>query len=117
MERIEGFDMNGVLDVKVGDKIIYYYGHGRRKVTEVIKVTPTGRLRVKANPSLQFNKYGSLMGEDCWYHAYIIKATDELIEQTSKDYTIRKAMCRMHVYNEQDLSYEQAVKILEILGE
>lgn len=107
--------MNEVLDVKVGDKVIYYYGYGRRQITEVIKITPTGRIRVKANPTLQFNKYGSLMSSDSWNRTYITKATDKLIQQVNEEVTIQKAWYLMDRCNQKDLNYEKALKILEIL--
>lgn len=107
--------MSEVLDVKVGDKVIYYSGYGRRQITEVIKITPTGRIRVKANPTLQFNKYGSLMGGDFWSGTYITKATDKLMQQVKEEVTIQKALYLMNHYIHKDLSYEKALKILEIL--
>lgn len=51
------------LKVKVGDKLIYHsYGFNKiEKIATVIKVTPTGRIRIDCNDS-QYDKYGKIMG-------------------------------------------------------
>lgn len=56
--------MTGELNVKVGDMVLVTKGYvhsGMQRISEVTRVTPTGRIRIK-DSDFQFNKYGQMMG-------------------------------------------------------
>lgn len=104
------------LNVKAGDEVIYYCnGYGSKQITKVTKVTPTGRIRVACNPTIQFDKHGNEMGKTDPFHAcYIKECTTEMKERIVKEQTIRKCI---HEFEEKksELTFEQAVDILQII--
>ena len=98
------------LNVKVGDKVYYQYGYSYNrvdKITEVTKVTPTGRIRVKCSDS-QFDKYGNEMGNhDRWVsRANISIATEEVIRKINELNTIKKCLYEISKIEKKDLDYE-----------
>ena len=101
------------MNLKVGDKVAYFYGSYTKVITEVIKVTPTGRIRVKYRPYEQFDKNGRLMGNNSWYSCHIEPLTEELEQKITRSNTIQKAFKLMR--DTKKLNYEQAVKIIEAL--
>lgn len=107
------------LNVKPGDTVIYHTGNLydiKYKIAKVIKVTPTGRIRVNCS-DCQYNKYGERIGKkERWERTtYISKATDELLIEAREETAIHHAFDLCRNVERSKLTYEQAVKIIEIL--
>lgn len=106
-----------VLNVKVGDKLLYHYGFSCRteRIATVAKVTPTGRIRIDCSNS-QFDKYGNEMGnKDRWScRAYLSIPTEEDYKRINENYSKSKALWIVSKLNEQNISYEQALKIIDV---
>lgn len=109
------------LNVKVGDSVLYQYGYSFNRVERIVKVTkvtPTGRIRIEGQDE-QYDKYGNQMGKkDRWSSSsHISLATEDDIKRIKENHTISNALSLMEKKNKENLSYEQAVKIIEILKE
>ena len=80
------------------------------------KVTPTGRIRIDCNDG-QYDKYGKIMGQkNIWdTHSYLTIPTDEDIKRIEENNTIAKALYMVRELNKDNLDYDRAVKIMEIL--
>lgn len=108
------------LNVKVGDKVLYRYwtfGGTVERIETVMRVTPTGRIRVEGSDS-QFDKYGREMGGDAWSgHAHLSIPTEEDYKRIKENAVISKALSLLEKMNKKTLSYDTAVKIVEILSE
>lgn len=109
--------MDELLDVKVGDDVLwqkYAYGSVMSRIAKVTKVTPTGRIRIDGF-SGQFDKFGKQMGVSGYSHrSYIRKATKEDFNKIDQNRTIQKALRIMRKFNSENLSYEIAKKIIEL---
>lgn len=104
------------LNVKAGDKVIYIHRR-QESIATVKKVTPTGRVKIDLSDR-QFNKYGDAMGSgDIWGSPYIRKATPEDIKRIEQKRVILKAYDLCHTVETKKISYEKALKIIEILGD
>lgn len=105
------------LNVKVGDKVVYYYGGycNYCSICEVVRVTPTGRIRIKTHESIQFDKYGWEIGKrDLWRgRSKIVKLTPELEKKIIEENTIMECLSKMR--NTTSVDYETAVRILKVL--
>lgn len=113
--------MSEELNVKVGDFVLYQWGyvHNRvEKIVKVVKITPTGRIRIEGCDE-QYDKYGRQMGnKDRWScGSHIRIPTDDDYKRIKENSAISKALLLISSKNKQNLSYEQAVKIIEILKE
>lgn len=97
-------------EFKVGDRVFVYYAHGAT-LSEVEKITPAGNIKVNG---VMFNKYGQQRGGDVWYGASIAKASEEDITKFKRNVFIKKTLKELHLLKE--ISYEQAVKIHDILN-
>lgn len=110
--------MDRELNVKVGDKVLYQYnswGKSVERIETVKKVTPTGRIRIEGMDS-QFDKYGREMGGDAWSgHAHLSIPTEEDYKRIDENAVISKALSLLEKLNKKTLSYDKAVKIVEIL--
>lgn len=114
--------MKEELKVKPGDELLcttYHYSGTRKRIVTVTKVTPTGRIRILESET-QFNKYGKQMGIGT-SRADMFDALAELSVPTQEDYkelqeakVIATAISVMQRASK-NLSYELAVKILEVL--
>lgn len=112
--------MREELNAKVGDKLLYQTGYNIynqvERIVTVTKITPTGRIRIDYSDK-QYDKYGNEMGKrdswTCCSHLYIPKEED--YERIKANNAIAKALLLMRKKNKETLSYEQAVKIIEIL--
>lgn len=111
--------MREELNVKVGDKLLYRTGYTCNQVERIVtvtKVTPTGRIRVDYSDK-QYDKYGNEMGSGniwtCRSSLYLPKEED--YERIKANNAIAKALLLIGKQNKEILSYEQAVKIIEIL--
>ena len=104
-----------LLNVKVGDRVAYNYGgySSRRVITEVIKVTPTGRIRIAHNPNMQFDKWGHLMGGSGYHPGFISRITPETEKQITEENTI--LLCYQKIREIKALDYKTAVKLLAVL--
>lgn len=110
------------LNVKVGDKVLLKYsGYYKtyEKIVEVVKVTPTGRIKV-SGLDIQFDKYGQKMGNRsfCSEFYQISSVTEEQIvefmERQRKSSIINKAYSLCQKVNKNSLTYEQALEIIGI---
>lgn len=110
--------MNEELKVKVGDKVLYQYAHWgdiTERIETVVKVTPTGRIRIDGI-DCQFDKYGNKMGGDVWSgHAHLSIPTEEDYRRIEENAVISKALSLIDGLNKKALSYDKSVKIVEIL--
>lgn len=106
------------LNVKVGDELLYRYnswGSDVKKIVTVDKITPTGRIRIKGM-NAQFDKYGNEMGGDVWSgRAYLSIPTEEDYERIERNRIISKAMSLIRKIKKENLSYDTALKLIEIL--
>lgn len=104
------------LNVKAGDKVIYNY-RGQERIVTVTKVTPTGRIRIDFN-DCQFNNLGNQIGNrDAWPCPHIYEATPEDIKRIEQKEVVLKAYDLCHTVETKNISYEKALKIIEILGD
>lgn len=109
--------MQGELKVKTGDKVLYKYwtfAGAVERIETVTRVTPTGRIRVEGSDSY-FNKYGREMG-DSYYKAQLSVLTDADEKRIKENSVIEKAVSLMGDFDSKTLTYDKAVKIVEILG-
>lgn len=99
-----------IKNLKMGDTVVIAnrYGMSLRKVA---KITPTGRICVG---SMTFNPDGVERGNSSWTRSILREATPERIAEIKADEAIHKAYTLMR--NKTNISYEQAKKIIEILG-
>lgn len=100
------------LDVKVGDTVILHDKYGNC-ITKIIKITPTGIIRVVANKYLQFHPDGSERGGDTWNQHTISIPTDEEIKAIKDRAIIKTVVNYMHKVN--DITIDQAKAIWNIL--
>ena len=106
------------LNVKVGDKVLFtsaFQNKRTEKITTVIKVTPTGRIRVGIAPEIQFNRNGSEIGKQHGIYTcrYISALTPEKEKEIKEKETIRSAIDLFHKHEDQ-LTCKQARKIIGI---
>lgn len=108
------------LNVKVGDKVLYRYwtfGGTIERIETVTRVTPTGRIRVEGSSS-QFDKYGREMGANSYRGgAELSIPKEEDYKRIKENAVISKALSLLEKMNKKTLSYDKAVKIVEILSE
>lgn len=98
------------MDIKVGDKVLVQ-GRFSKSVQTVEKITPKGNIRV-SNGAL-YDISGSEKTKDVWNSTTIVPLTPELEEQLHKEVVVARAIKAMH--DTKTLTYNQAVKIMEIL--
>lgn len=107
------------LNVKVGDKVLYSYwtfSGTIERIETVTRVTPTGRIRVGCTDS-QFDKYGRQMGESWRGGACLRIPTEEDYKRIKENSVILKALSLIGKLDKKTLSYDKAVKIIEVLEE
>ena len=97
-------------NLKAGDKVFVLYSRSR-ELDFVEKVTPKGFIKVGGT---LFTKDGFERGGSAWYHASIEPATEEMIAEYNKEKFIRATIKQMR--ETPKISYEQALKISEILN-
>lgn len=110
------------LNVRVGDKVLLRYSAYYKeyeKIVEVVKVTPTGRIKVNG-VDVQFDKYGQRMGKRdfCSEFYQINSVTEEEILEIKKkqrgNSIINKAYRLCQNVKRDSLTYEQALKIIGV---
>ena len=100
-----------IKNLKVGDKVILTAQFKEPRIAEVEEITPKGFVKVYG---MLFNKNGS-QRTSSWYTSHITECTEEREEELRQRAVIGNARDLMSRCS--FLSYEQAVKIIEILGE
>ena len=107
-------------NLKVGDKVILNTGY-RTVVTNVTRITPTGRIRVAALRDIQFNSNGEeIVGKNTWAAAYsfLEEWTQEKEDYLKKQKYERETIARVKdMFKKTTLSVSQAERILKILEE
>lgn len=99
--------------LKVGDKVIYQYYGGYKvstRVEEVTAITPKGFIKV--NDVLFYPETGKARGD---YYCCITEYTEQEAQRIKVSETIQKAF--KAIRNTKKMNYNQAVQILEILGD
>jgi len=99
------------LKLNVGDNVVVR-GCFSDEIAKVERITPTGRIYVKGK---YYNKHGWEIGGDTWEKAYIDYATKEEIDRILQKQAINKAHHLMRNCNIENITFEQAKKIIEIL--
>lgn len=107
------------MDVKVGDKVLLQSGFGynfREKIVEVIKVTPTGRIKVSGSAS-QFDKNGFAMGNTDRFRgtACIKILKEEDIKRVNDKNTKLKCLSLIKDLTLDTITVEQSEGIIKIL--
>ncbi len=101
---------------QVGDKVaVRYNRYNNLVIDEVVRITPTGRIKLK-KASAQYDKRGYEMGcRDSFYRSYIVPLTPELEQEIIQVKTIERALYLCRVTTEKDIDYETAKKLIELL--
>lgn len=107
--------MSNLADVKVGDLLINEF-RGGKNVVKVIKITPTQI--VVTNEHRYYKESGHKVGNSsAFYYNYIYVPTEGEVELVRQRNTIIN-VCRLaeKILGYRQISYEQAIKIKEILN-
>ena len=101
-------------NVKVGDVMIEHC-RWENVITTVTKVTAT---QIVINGGDRYRKKdGYLIGSaGSWYHRWISLPKEGEIEQLKRQKFIEDVVSEMKMRTARDVTYEQAVKIKEVLG-
>lgn len=105
--------MSSLNDVKPGDILVECRKNYMGIVT-VLKVTPTQI--VLNNNSRYRKKDGYLVGRDAWNYGKVKVPENGQVESIRKSEFIGKVVTAMHRTQRNDLTYEQVMKIAEILN-
>lgn len=102
-----------IKNLKAGDKVIVCYRsiYSDDIVKTVDKVTPTGRIKVGCD---YYNPNGWPRGR---ISTYIKEATAEAVEAIRQRDVIRKAVSRVSALRASSITYDQAMKLLEVLDD
>lgn len=107
--------MSHLADVKVGDLLINEF-RGGSNVVKVVRLTPT--LIIVTNEQKYYKKNGHKVGNNsAFYYDTIHIPTEGEVEFVRQRNTINN-VCRLaeRILSYRNISYEQAVKIKEILN-
>lgn len=100
-------------NVKVGDVVIE---HCRWRIT-VVKVTKVTATQIVIGENRYRKKDGYLVGSTGnWYPVRISLPKEGEIEELKRQKFIEDVVSRLNKLTTQDVTYEQAVKIKEVLG-
>ena len=99
-----------IKNLKVGDPVVISNRFGM-SLHKVERITPSGRIYAGG---MIFNSGGVERGGGSWVKSILREATPKLIEVINQNETIREAFRLMN--SKRTISYEQAKKIIEILG-
>lgn len=105
------------LKLKIGDKVLITNGLPTEdKIGTVIKITPTGRIKLDIYTDYQFDKYGRQMGNrDIWSRSKIIRIPDkEDYNRVHKNEIIGHIYSKIKQVNIQNF-YDTNINTLEIL--
>jgi hypothetical protein len=76
-------------EFKVGDEVLVIPNNGPDWISKVVKVTPTGRVRIE-NSSTQFSKEGYQIGNSIWDRKHIKHLTSDDKAKIARDRLILK---------------------------
>ena len=99
-------------NVKVGDVVIIHKSH-HREVGKVRKVTAN---MIHIGNERYRKKYGNLVGAGPWDLRWITIPKEGEIEAIKRQKFIMDVVSEMKKLTARDVTYEQAVKIKEVLG-
>ena len=99
-------------NVKVGDVVIIHKSH-HREVGKVTKVTAT---MIHAGNCRYRKKDGNIVGFGPWDLHWITIPEEGEVEQLKRQKFIGNVVSRLNKLTARDVTYEQAVKIKEVLG-
>lgn len=99
-------------NVKVGDVVIEHYGW-RIAVAKVTKVTAT---QIVIGVNRYRKKDGWIVGSGPWDLRWITIPKESEIEELKRQKFIEDVVSRLNKLTARDITYEQAVKIKEMLG-
>lgn len=101
-------------NVNVGDMVIRQNRYGEMDIVEVIRVTKT---QIAVEGGSRYRKAdGGSIGTGIWDRTCIFMPVKGEVERLKKKQFIRDVASRMKRVNMNTISYEQAVKIKEVLG-
>lgn len=100
-------------NVKVGDVVIVHAGAYRIIVGKISKVTAT---MIHVGNERYRKKDGRLVGAGTWDMRWISLPKEGEIEELKRQKFIEDVVSRLNKLKAQDITYEQAVKIKEVLG-
>lgn len=101
-------------NVKVGDVVIRQNRYGEMEIVKVIRVTKT---QIAVEGGSRYRKPdGNSIGTSIWDRTFIFIPVKGEVERLKKKQFVREVASRMKLVNMNAISYEQAVKIKEVLG-
>lgn len=100
-------------NVKVGDVVIVHVGPYKATVNKVRKVTAT---MIHVGNERYRKKDGNLVGAGPWDLRWITIPKEGEIEEMKRQEFIMDVVSEMKMRTARDVTYEQAVKIKEVLG-
>lgn len=107
------------LKVKVGDNLLLRITgwNNTEKIVHVVKVTPTGRIRISGFSDLQFDKYGNKIGRDCFSTTrYTLKIpNEEDYKRVREQNTINEAYNLLKNIKLEDIDYDTACHLIELI--
>ena len=98
---------------ELGQKVIY----DNKDVATIIKVTPTGRVRIDLNPNLQFDSDGRMMGGDGWHTHWIEHGFEDELEEIITNNRYKKIIKQLNDFDFKQLSRAQLDGIIAIINE
>ena len=107
------------LKLKIGDKVLITNGLPEEdKIGTVVKITPTGRIKLDIYDSYQFDKYGRQMGSrDLWSRSWKLSIpTKEDYNRVHKNKIIGNIYSKIRRFNVQNLC-DTDINTLEILND
>lgn len=107
------------LKLKIGDKVLITNGLPTEdKIGTVIKITPTGRIKLDIYTDYQFDRYGRQMGNrDIWSRSKSIRIPDkEDYNRVHKNEIVGHIYSKIDQLNTQNL-YDTNISTLEILDD
>lgn len=101
-----------MLKFNVGDKVADGY-----EIGTIVKITPKRRdITVDfGNYKREYDKTGWRRGES-WHRTYIMPLTEEKMKEIKEHHVKIKAVILCRKVTEDSVTYDKAVKIIEILG-
>lgn len=100
-------------NVKVGDVVIVHVGLYKTKVNKVRKVTET---MIHVGQERYRKKDGNIVNYGPWDLRWITIPKEGEVEELKRQLFIMDVVSRLDKLTARDVTYEQAVKIKEVLG-
>ena len=100
-------------NVKVGDVVIVHLGLYKTKVNKVRKVTET---MIHVGQERYRKKDGNIVNYGPWNLRWITIPKEDEIEEMQRREFVSDVVFKMRLLHDRDVTYEQAVKIKEVLG-